>query len=183
MPENPRIEDLRRRVQNDPASIAFAQLAEEHRRAKQYEESVNVCQAGLRIHPRYLSARITLGRALIELGRLDEARQELELVLSSAPQNLAAIRALAETHRRRGAWTEALEQYRAALVLASNDPDLERAVSELSAQAAEPALKALPATPEPERLEKSAGDNDRKALVVLEQWLAAIHGTRAHPRP
>ena len=64
MPEHPRIEDLRRRVQKDPASIAFAQLAEEYRRAGQYQEAVEVCRAGLAIHPGYLSARVTLGRAL-----------------------------------------------------------------------------------------------------------------------
>ena len=32
MSENPRIDELRRRVDKDPSSIAFAQLAEEHRR-------------------------------------------------------------------------------------------------------------------------------------------------------
>jgi len=73
---NPRIEELRRRIQKDPASIAFAQLAEEHRRAGQFEDAVNVCQAGLAQHPAYLSARITLGRALLEMRRYDEAASE-----------------------------------------------------------------------------------------------------------
>ena len=68
MTDNPRIEDLRRRVQKDPASIAFAQLAEEYRRAGQHQEAIDVCSGGLAIHPGYLSARVTLGRALIELG-------------------------------------------------------------------------------------------------------------------
>ena len=97
-----RIDDLRRRVQKDPASIAFAQLAEECRRAGHYEEAVNVCRAGLELHPGYLSARVTLGRALIELNQLDEALAELEHVLKSAPENLAAIRGLAEIHHRQG---------------------------------------------------------------------------------
>src|SRR5918999_696191 len=89
MSDNPRIEDLRRRVQKDPASIAFAQLAEEYRRAGQHKESVEVCRAGLSVHPEYLSARVTLGRALVELGQLDDAQRELETVLKSAPENLA----------------------------------------------------------------------------------------------
>ena len=132
MADNSRIEDLRRRVQKDPASIAFAQLAEECRRAGQFQEAVDACQAGLAIHPGYLSARVTLGRALIELDQLDEGQLELELVLSTAPQNLAAIRGLAEIHHRRGSLHEALRHYRAALALARNDPDLERTVTELS---------------------------------------------------
>ena len=60
MADSPRIEDLRRRIQKDPASIAFAQLAEEYRRAGQYAEAIDVCRAGLALHPGYLSARVTL---------------------------------------------------------------------------------------------------------------------------
>ena len=67
MADNPRIEELRRRVQKDPASIAFAQLAEEYRRAGNYEDAIATCRAGLAVHPGYLSARVTLGRALLEM--------------------------------------------------------------------------------------------------------------------
>src|SRR5216684_3832980 len=132
MADSQRIEDLRRRVHKDPASIAFAQLAEECRRAEQHQEAIDVCRAGLAIHPGYLSARVTLGRALIELDQLDEAQAALELVLKSAPENLAAIRGLAEIHHRRGSLPEALAQYRAALALARNDPDLQQTVAELA---------------------------------------------------
>jgi tetratricopeptide (TPR) repeat protein len=130
--DNQRIEDLRRRVQKDPSSIAFAQLAEELRRAGQAQESVDVCRAGLDLHPGYLSAHVTLGRALIDLNQLDEALLELDEVLKSAPENLAAIRAVADIHHRRGDLAAALKHYRAALALARNDPDLEQTVSDLT---------------------------------------------------
>ena len=139
MADSQRIEDLRRRVQKDPTSIAFAQLAEECRRAGNLQESVDVCRAGLALHPGYLSARVTLGRALIELDDLDTALVELEYVLRSAPENLAAIRGLAEIHHRQGRLKSALTQYRAALLLARNDPDLQRTVDELSYQLEPPA--------------------------------------------
>jgi tetratricopeptide (TPR) repeat protein len=138
MADSQRIDDLRRRVQADPASIAFAQLAEECRRAGHYQESVDVCRAGLELHPGYLSARVTLGRALIELNDLTTALAELEHVLKSAPENLAAIRGVAEIHHRQGALAEALSQYRAALALARNDPDLQRTVDELARQVEPP---------------------------------------------
>ena len=138
MADNQRIEDLRRRVQKDPASIAFAQLAEECRRAGNFQEAVDVCRVGLELHPGYLSARVTLGRALIELNELDTALAELEHVLKSAPENLAAIRGLAEIHHRQGSLTLALAQYRAALSLARNDPDLQRTVDELARQVEPP---------------------------------------------
>ncbi len=132
MTDNSRIEDLRRRVQKDPASIAFAQLAEEYRRAGQFQESVDACRAGLAIHPGYLSARVTLGRALIELGHFDEGEQELSQVLKSAPDNLAALRGTADIHRQRDNLPRALEFYRAALSLAKNDPDLQETVADLT---------------------------------------------------
>jgi tetratricopeptide (TPR) repeat protein len=96
MAENPRIEELRRRVLADPASIAFAALAEEFRRVGRYEEAIETCRTGLQRHPAYLSARVTLGRALIETSDYEGAREQLETVLRSAPENLAAIRGIAQ---------------------------------------------------------------------------------------
>jgi tetratricopeptide (TPR) repeat protein len=148
MADNPRIEELKRRVQVDPASIAFAALAEEYRRAGRYEEAITTCRAGLQRHPAYLSAHVTLGRALLELGNFDEARQELEHVLRQAPENLAAIRGLAEIHDRRGELPEALEQYRSALTVAKNDSDLEATVDELSKRVT-PQPDPVPVQPEP----------------------------------
>jgi len=102
VPDSPRIEELKRRVQSDPASIAFAALAEEYRRSERYEEAIETCKSGLVRHPSYLSAHVTLGRSFIEVGKLHEAREELEYVLKLAPENLAAIRGLAEIHHRMG---------------------------------------------------------------------------------
>jgi tetratricopeptide (TPR) repeat protein len=123
--EDPRILELRRRVQADPASLAFVELAEELRRSGATDEAVGTCRAGLRHHPGNLTARVTLGRALIELGTLDEAFTELTFVLDTAPGNLPAIRALAEIYQRRGMMSEALVHYRRALQLTQQDSALE----------------------------------------------------------
>ncbi|MGH9348685.1 MAG: hypothetical protein ACRD26_15605, partial [Vicinamibacterales bacterium] len=98
------------------------------------EEAARVCRAGLERHPSYLSARVTLGRTLIELEQDEEARTELEYVLRSAPENLAAIRGLAEIHQRRGHLGEALRQYQTALGIAKHDPELEESIHDLSRQ-------------------------------------------------
>lgn len=118
MSENPRIAELRRRVERDPTSIAFAQLAEEHRRVGDYQAAVKVCREGLARHPGYLSAQVTLGRALMELGEYDEACGELDAVLRAAPDNLAAIRALADIHQRRGDAPETIDLHVAPLEVA-----------------------------------------------------------------
>lgn len=129
-----RIEELRRRVQSDPASIAFAQLAEEYRRSGQTDEAVRVCREGLTRHPGYLSARVTLGRALLDLSQLDAARAEFEFVVAEAPENLAAVRGLAEISQRDGHLADALNYYRRALALARHDPEIEEIVQQLSRQ-------------------------------------------------
>ena len=43
---------------------------------------------------------MTFGWALLDLGRYEEARTQLEMVLKRMPDNLAAIRGLAELHDR-----------------------------------------------------------------------------------
>ena len=202
MAENSRLEDLRRRVEKDPSSIAFAQLAEEYRRAAMFQEAVDVCRSGLNVHPTYLSARVTLGRALVELQQFDEAQQELEQVLQSAPENLAAIRGLADVFHRQGRMAEALAQYRAALTLARHDPDLEQTIDDLARQvepkapthatdglsfeqAAQeflvhaPAPPPPPPPPAPEPPPAAAAD---PVVTALEHFLDAVHVARAERR-
>jgi len=158
--DNPRIEDLRRRLREDPASIAFAQLAEELRRAGRLEEAVAVCHTGLASYPAYISARVTMGRALVALDRLDEAERELELVRGSAPDNLAAIRALAELRARRHG----------------------------SSAQAEPAAAPVPSPAPASTVERRPGvdafDYIRivRTLAALESLLAAVHASRPERR-
>ncbi len=197
MPDRDRIEALRRRIQQDPASIAFAQLAEELRRARQVDEAIEVCRTGLAIHPGYVSARVTLGRALLEAGNLEQAHAELTTVLRSAPENLSAIRGLAEVHRRRGELPEALEQYRAASELAHNDPGIDQIVRDIRKEIApSPALPApartaphpgAPATPSvpaprsvhlPPALINPERHRTERTLARLEGWLTAILAER-----
>jgi len=121
-------------------------LAEECRRAGSAAEAVDICRAGLAHHPGYLSARVTLGRALLEVGRLDEAAVELTTVVQAAPANLPAIRGLAEIHQQRGDMAQALAHYQRALQLAQFDPDLEDSVERLS-QVVAPAPVLAPPSP------------------------------------
>ncbi len=142
MGDSPRIEDLRRRIQKDPASIAFAQLAEEYRRAGRSREAIEICRAGLKHHPGYLSARVTLGRALLETGELEPAEHELKEVLRLAPENLAALRGVAEALGRRGDDTSALAHYEMALALAPRDLELQHTVASLREHVRPPAAAA-----------------------------------------
>jgi tetratricopeptide (TPR) repeat protein len=183
--DDARIEALRKRLQKDPGSIAFAQLAEEYRRAGRFSEAIDVCRAGLARHPGYLSARVTLGRALLEVGDIDSAQHELTDVLRVAPDNLSAIRGIAEVHRKKGEVPEALEQFRSAFEMTGPDATVEEVVRDLRREAMTAVLPAPggdaapPAAPGPGAgaVPVVRADDDRAArrtLAYLERWLQAI---------
>lgn len=174
MTDSPRLEELKRRVQRDPASISFAALAEEYRRLGMCAEAIDACRAGLLRHPSYISARVTLGRALIEVGEFDEASSELEQVLRSAPENLAAIRALADIHRRRGEVPDA-DHYQATLPSA-----VAAFVAEASFKERPPAVVEPPSAPARIAVQSSSVvvDPEPPALLELEALLAAIERAR-----
>ena len=81
----PRIADLEHRIAQDPSSIAFAQLAEEYRRAGRLADAIRLGRAGLAQYPIFSTARVSLARALLAHGLHD--------VLNELEAWLAAIRA------------------------------------------------------------------------------------------
>ncbi len=193
MADNPRIEELRRRVQADPASIAFAALAEEYRRARRFEEAIETCRTGLQRHPSYLSARVTLGRSLLEVQQYEEAQKELEHVLKAAPENLAAIRALADIHERRGHAPEALESYNAVLEVVRQEtpappPPPVQSPIEVALPQAAPApavrLERITASAVQERVVEQPRppepppDPNAKVLESLQRFLSSIQAAR-----
>jgi hypothetical protein len=87
------LDELRRRIGHGTTPVAFAALAEEHRRAGRLDEAVAVCREGLARYPTYASARVTLGRALLDLGDTSGALEELQEAVAQAPANHPAARA------------------------------------------------------------------------------------------
>jgi len=187
MGETTRLEELKRRVEADPASIAFASLAEEYRRAARFEEAVEASRAGLRFHPTYVSARVTLGRSLMELGLYDQAERELHVVARSTPDNLAARRGLGDLYWRQADLVQALEQLRLASGLAPGDGELAEMVRELQLEVAaleppveEQALEAAPAAAHSD--EVGAAPAQAVAIEALERFYRAIVRRRSSGR-
>ncbi|MEO7191250.1 MAG: tetratricopeptide repeat protein [Vicinamibacterales bacterium] len=90
---------------------AFGGIAERFRRAGDLDRAITLCRDGLKRFPNLLSARVTLGWALLDKGDYDEARIELEQVMRRAPDNLAAIRGLAELHDRTDGTVSSMESW------------------------------------------------------------------------
>jgi tetratricopeptide (TPR) repeat protein len=179
MGETTRLEELKRRVEADPASIAFASLAEEYRRAARFDEAVEASRAGLRFHPTYVSARVTLGRSLMELGLYDQAERELHVVARSSPDNLAARRALGDLYWRQADLVRALEQLRLAAGLAPGDGELTELVRELELEVA--ALPPPDGEPNADVEAAAAGIElpAQAAIEALERFYRAIVRRRA----
>jgi tetratricopeptide (TPR) repeat protein len=126
-----RIDDLRRRLDRDPGSRLFAQLAEEHRKAGEHAEAIRVARAGLAQHSAYASARLTLGRALLDSGDAAGARVELETALREAPDNILASRFLGQALEALGELGPALLQLQKTLKMAPGDRQLESQIVSL----------------------------------------------------
>ena len=93
----------------DPSSSTVGELAEGLFGSKAYDDAIAVCRAGLAEYSEYVRLRELLGRALLELNRLDEAVAEFEVVRVSAPNNLVAGRGLADVQQRGGAAAAGLD--------------------------------------------------------------------------
>lgn len=133
-----RIDELRRRLERDPGSRLFAQLAEEHRKAGAFAEAVRVARAGLVQHPSYPSARLTLGRALLDSGDPAGARVELEAALRDAPDNILASRFLGQALDALGELGPALVQLERTLKMAPGDRQLESQIVSLQTRLRSP---------------------------------------------
>lgn len=180
-PDAQHLDELRRRIQEDPASLLFADLAEECRRQGFADEAATVARAGLAYHPSHLDARVTLGRALIDLNRLDAAFLELTHVLGEAPGNVPAIHALGEIDQRR-----ALEDAAGA----TGEPAAGQSIAELFdfdtllaqlGEAPPPSLpERVPVTP-PETIPIQAIDvaDDEDDFAVMERHLREFEEQRA----
>jgi tetratricopeptide (TPR) repeat protein len=116
-----RIDELRRRLERDPGSRLFAQLAEELRKAGNHSDAIRIARTGLAQHPSYPSARLTLGRALLDSGDAAGARAELETALREAPDNILASRFLGQALEALGELRPALVQLQRTLKMAPGD--------------------------------------------------------------
>ncbi len=133
---SPRITDLTRRLQKDPGSRVFFELAREQHAAGSLQEAARVCRDGLKKHPAYHSARVLLGRVLIDLKEFGQASRELEIVVRHAPDNLLAIRLLGEALAGANERASALETFQKLLSLNPGDEETLERIRQIESEAA-----------------------------------------------
>ena len=83
-------------------AVTHAQLGDLYLVANHPQEAAHHYEAALRVRPRFMDIRSKFAEALIELGDLDRAREELETVLESRPGFTGARVRLGLVHHRLG---------------------------------------------------------------------------------
>ncbi len=128
---SPRIEELQKKLDKDPDSKIFLPLAEEYRKSGMLEEAITICQEGLEKHPNYVSARVVLGRAYMDLKRTIEAQAEFEEVISKIPDNLKANKYLGDIYFMQGNLKSASERYQTVARLDPYNKEVASKVKEI----------------------------------------------------
>lgn len=109
------------RLARDPASLAFAQLADLYRKAGRTGDAVRLCREGLGRYPHYTTARLILAKALLAEGQLEPALAELAAILEVSPKDVQCHRLAAELHRRAGRIDTAVTHLETAVRLDPGD--------------------------------------------------------------
>jgi len=140
------IEELKKKLSQNPDSLIFVPLADTYRKAGQLEEAVDVCKAGLEKHPSYASARVVLGRIYSEKNMLDEAIEEFKRVESVDVDNIMVHSMLGNVYLKKKMYAEAVEQFQKVLSLNPEDAEIQEKLQDaLSAKQSPPAKEEKPA--------------------------------------
>jgi tetratricopeptide (TPR) repeat protein len=125
------LERYLRIYQENPDSRVFAPLADMYRRLARYREAEQICREGLQRHPYYAGGKVALAYILFDTGRLPEAYQEINSVVTYYPDNLMARKIMVRVLGMMGDVGKARREYEALVQLApqlAGDPELERAL-------------------------------------------------------
>lgn len=141
------IEKLQRRWQENPLGLTFAPLAEAYRKEAMFADALDLLNIGLAQHPNYVPAHIVRGRCFLDSGADQAAENAFRRVIDIDPENVIALKSLAEIAERAGRYDDAIGRLERLLEFdRSND----------EAQAQLDGLRAARAIPQPGEIELAA---------------------------
>jgi tetratricopeptide (TPR) repeat protein len=144
------IEKLERRWLENPLGLTFAPLAEAYRKAGDPARALELLEQGLAQHPNYVPAHIVRGRCHLDAESDSAAEQAFLRVAELDPENVIALKGLAELSERGGRLQEAIHRLEVLLDVDRNNEEargqLDR-VRELMATQVVPAMPVVPPAP------------------------------------
>ena len=126
-----RLDELKKSLQKDPGSRQFLALAEEFRKEGEYIEAIRALENGLRYHPSYVAAHVSLGRVLKESGRPDAALKAFLNALKIDGENLVAIKQAAFLFAEQGDRVEAVKKFKRYRGLNPGDKEVAEQIERL----------------------------------------------------
>lgn len=145
------IEKLERRWQENPLGLTFAPLAEAYRKAGDPARALELLEQGLAQHPNYVPAHIVRGRCHLDAQSDPAAELAFLRVTELDPENVIALKSLAELSERGGRLLEAFHRLEVLLDVDRNNEEargqLDRVRDLMATQAPAPAEVASPEAP------------------------------------
>jgi tetratricopeptide (TPR) repeat protein len=126
------------RLAKDPASLAFAPLADAYRKTGRIHDAIRLCREGLARFPQYVTARLILAKALLDDDDPDGALDEVRAILATSPQEAQAHRLAGNLYRRAGALGDAVGHLEQAIRLDPGDRESRALLDVLGAGGAVP---------------------------------------------
>ena len=133
------VEELKKKLAQNPDSLIFVPLADAYRKAGQLQEAIDVCKKGLEKHPAYMSARVVLGRIYGEKNMLEEAVVELQKVEKADVDNIMVHSMLGNVYLKKKMYADAVSQFQRVLALNPDDTETQEKLEEALAAKQEPA--------------------------------------------
>lgn len=144
------IERLEARFQSEPGGRIFASLADAYRRAGDLERARELVEGGLARHPTFVSGHVVAGCVHRDRGDEASAIAAFRRALELDPENVVALRNLAELDESAGRLAQALRWYGTLQALELRDPEIDERLAELRARVAEAVTEPEAREPEPE---------------------------------
>lgn len=110
---------------------SFIPIAEGYLKSGMVDEAIGILKAGIQVNPRYLGARVSLGKAYLEKGKIEEALKEFEYAVNISPDNIFAHRKLITIYRDMGRIDDAIKSCEMLLVFNPKDKDINNLMLEL----------------------------------------------------
>lgn len=169
------VERYEKMLADDPRSLAFAPLAEVHRKAGRLDEAIRVARIGLEEHPGYSGGLVVLGRALFEKRELDNAAEVLQKAVDETPESYLGQKFLGKVLLDKGENQGAMKALQAAYMLSPEDEEIGRLLEEVKNKA-EP--------PDSMEYEAEGTESDENAqIVTYEQKPTTVDGVELPPLP
>ena len=153
---------------------SFIPIAEGYLKSGMVDEAISILKAGIQVNPRYLGARVSLGKAYLEKGKAEEALKEFEYAVKISPDNIFAHRKLITIYRNMGRIDDAIKSCEMLLVFNPKDKEINNLMLELRNEKNTPPLNPLPQgkgrfedVPNipPPQFEKSGGGEGEGVLI------------------